>query len=149
MKSFSDNQGRKWDISVTYGFCKRAKARLEVNLLEPEEDNTIGRLVTSASLMAEVIALNLEGQFEAQDLTGDDVLEAFDGKVLSKAREAFMDEWQDFFLQCRQSHRLAATQKMEGAWETAMGEAERRIKAADVSGMVLKNMSGDAPDGSA
>ncbi len=149
MHSFKDKEGRQWDISLTYGYAKRAKARLGVNMLEPENDNTIGRIVASAELMAEAIALALEPQFEQRGLTAEDVLEAFDGKAMSAARDAFIEEWEDFFLASRQPHRAAATQRTGEGWTAAMAEAERRIKDYDIKTEVLKNMSGDAPDESA
>lgn len=105
MKTFTDAAGRTWTITLNLGTAMKVKAKLDIDLLQPEAGDPplLTRLGTDELLLGEVFCALLEGQFEAHKVTADDVRAAFDGQTLLAAQKAFYEEMIDF------SGRAAAT----------------------------------------
>ena len=138
MKTFNDAAGRTWTLSLTLGTAMKVKAKLDIDLLQPEAGDPplLTRLGTDELLLGEVLCALLEGQFEAHKVTGDDVRAAFDGRTLLAAQEAFYQELEDFFRMRGRGDRALAVAKQKALIEAAIKAAETRIGALDIEAAV-------------
>lgn len=143
MKTFTDAAGRDWKITLTLGAAMAVKARLGVDLLQPElgDPPLLTRLGTDEMLLGEVLCAMLEGQFEAHQVTDADVRAAFDGATLLAAQKAFYEEMVDFFRSRGRNDRAKAVAKQKAMIEAAVTAIETRIDAIDVDAALAQAMS--------
>lgn len=152
MRTFKDKAGREWEVAVTIGLARRAKAKLKLDLLEPEADATLERVLGSPSLRAELILLAIEKQMADRTLSAADVEEAFDGTVIAAARTALMEDWADFFRQDGQPHRMRLVERSVETVTLAEQAAANRMDEIDVEQEVSEAvsthgaMSGTSPE---
>lgn len=151
MKTFKDASQREWQLSLTLGTAMAVKARCGIDLLQPEAGDppTITRLGTDEMLLAEVLLVMLESQFEAQRVTDADVRNAFDGRTLLDAQQAFYEELQDFFRQCGRKDREVAVAKQKQVLDAAIAALTARMESIDVATLTRGVMSGASPAASA
>ena len=150
MKTFNDAAGRTWTLSLTLGTAMRVKAKLDIDLLQPEAGDPplLTRLGTDELLLGEVLCALLEGQFEAHKVTEEDVRAAFDGRTLLSAQEAFYQELEDFFRMRGRGDRALAVAKQNALIEAAIKAAETRIGALDIGEAIRGATSGASPEAS-
>ena len=156
MKTFTDAAGRTWTITLNLGTAMKVKAKLDIDLLQPEAGDPplLTRLGTDELLLGEVFCALLEGQFEAHKVTADDVRAAFDGQTLLAAQKAFYEEMIDFFRSRGRNDRAKAVAKQMAMIEAAVTAVETRIDALDIeatinSALTPGLMSGASPAPSA
>ena len=151
MKTFTDAAGRTWTLTLTLGTAMKVKAKLDVDLLQPEAGDPplLTRLGTDELLLGEVLCALLEGQFEAHKVTEDDVRAAFDGQTLLAAQKAFYEEMIDFFRSRGRNDRAKAVAKQMAMIEAAVTAVETRIDALDIDQAIRGAMSGASPGPSA
>lgn len=146
MRTFTDGAGRTWTLSLTIGSAKRVKDKLDINILEPEmgEPPLITRLGTDLLLLGNVICCLLEPQFEAHNVTADDVYDAFNGDTLFAAQKAFYEEMIDFFRKDRPnlSRAVAAQMKMI---DTAVNAMAARVDENRLAELVKQEID-ELPD---
>ena len=150
MKTFTDVAGRTWTLALTLGSAMKVKAKLDIDLLQPEAGDPplLTRLGTDELLLGEVLCALLEGQFEARRVTGDDVRAAFDGRTLLAAQEAFYGELEDFFRMRGRGDRALAVAKQKALIAAAIKAAETRIGALDIGEAIRGATSGASPEAS-
>jgi len=149
MKTFTDAAGRTWTISITIGSVMQVKAKLGIDLMHPEvgDPPLLTRIATDDLLLAEIICTLLEGQFEAQHVTEQDVYAAFDGATLAAVHDAFFAEWTDFFLSRKRPDLARGLQKQTAALAAAIKAVETRIDAFDIETAVATAMGRGAMSG--
>ena len=156
MKTFTDAAGRTWTLTLTLGTAMKVKAKLDIDLLQPEAGDPplLTRLGTDEMLLGEVLCAMLEGQFEANKVTDEDVRSSFDGQTLLAAQKAFYEELIAFFRSRGRNDRAKAVAKQMAMIEAAVTAAETRIDALDIdqaiqSAMTRGAMFGASPGPSA
>jgi hypothetical protein len=151
MKTFTDSAGRTWTLALTLGTAMKVKAKLDIDLLQPEAGDPplLTRLGTDEMLLGEVLCAMLEGQFEAHKVTDDDVRNSFDGQTLLAAQKAFYEELIDFFQSRGRNDRAKAVAKQMALIDAAVAAVETRIDALDVDATIRGAMSGESQDPSA
>lgn len=150
MKTFTDTAGRTWTLSLTLGTAMAVKAKLDVDLLQPEAGDPplLTRLGTDEMLLGEVLCAMIEKQFESHKVTDDDVRAAFDGQTLLAAQKAFYEELIDFFRSRGRNDRAKAVAKQMAMIEAAVTAIETRIDGIDVDETIAGAMSGELPEAS-
>jgi hypothetical protein len=150
MKTFNDTTGRTWTLTLNLGTAMAVKAKLDVDLLQPEAGDPplLTRLGTDEMLLGEVLCAMLEGQFEAQKVTDEDVRASFDGETLLAAQTAFYEELIEFFQSRGRNDRAKAVAKQMALIEEAVTAAETRIDALDIDATIRGAMSGESPEAS-
>jgi hypothetical protein len=108
MRQFKDKTGHPWTLDLTIGTVQRIKDSSRFNLWEPHEpiqadaeqkpDTLRERLLTDFPLFWELLAHLCEPQFAGQQITAADFGERMASDCLIAARQAFWEEWADFFL---------------------------------------------------
>ena len=148
MKTFTDTAGRTWTLSLTLGTAMAVKAKLDVDLLQPEAGDPplLTRLGTDEMLLGEVLCAMLEKQFESHKVTDDDVRAAFDGQTLLAAQKAFYEELIDFFRSRGRNDRAKAVAKQMAMIDAAVTAIETRIDGIDIDQTIRGAMSGESPD---
>ena len=156
MKTFTDAAGRTWTLTLTLGTAMKVKAKLDIDLLQPETGDPplLTRLGTDEMLLGEVLCAMLEGQFETHKVTDDDVRAAFDGQTLLGAQKAFYEELIGFFRSRGRNDRAKAVAKQMAMIDAAVTAVETRIDALDIeatisSALTPGPMSGASPGPSA
>ena len=151
MKTFTDAAGRTWTLALTLGTAMKVKAKLDIDLLQPEAGDPplLTRLGTDEMLLGEVLCAMLEGQFEAHKVTDDDVRSSFDGQTLLAAQKAFYEELIAFFRSRGRNDRAKAVAKQMALIEAAVAAVETRIDALDIDATIRGAMSGGSPEASA
>ncbi len=148
MKTFTDAAGRTWRIALTLGAAMRVKDALGIDLLQPEqasEDDptpVLTRLGTDEILLGEVICCLLADQFEANRVTEQDVRDAFDGKTLLAAQQAFYEELIDFFQSRGRSDRAKAVATQARVIEAAVRAVEAKLEAIDIDAEIAAALPG-------
>ena len=121
-----------------------------MDLLRPEDGDPplLTRLGTDEMLLGEVLCALLEGQFEAQKVTAEDVRAAFDGSTLLAAQTAFYEELISFFRSRGRQDRATAVEKQMALIDAAVKAIETRIEGLDVDGTIRGLISGASPEAS-
>ena len=148
MKTFTDAAGRTWTLALTLGTAMKVKAKLDIDLLQPEAGDPplLTRLGTDEMLLGEVLCAMLDGQFETHKVTEDDVRAAFDGNTLLGAQKAFYEELIDFFRSRGRNDRAKAVAKQMAMIDAAVTAIETRIDGIDIDETIRGAMSGESPD---
>lgn len=151
MKTFTDAAGRNWTLTLTLGTAMKVKAKLDIDLLQPETGDPplLTRLGTDEMLLGEVLCAMLEGQFETHKVTDDDVRAGFDGQTLLAAQKAFYEELIGFFRSRGRNDRAKAVAKQMAMIDAAVTAVETRIDALDIDATIRGAMSGASPGPSA
>ena len=138
MREFKDAVGRTWELAVTIGAAKRIKDKLGVDLLqlnlpaEGDDRPILTRLGMDELLLGEIICCLIgEAQFEKQDVTADQVVDAFDGKTVLAAQKAFYEELLDFFRQRGRKFMATAIEKQVATIDAAAKKAETILADLD------------------
>jgi len=154
MKTFTDAGGRTWTITLTLGTAMHVKAKLGIDLLQPEAGDESGgpplltRLGTDEMLLGEVLCAMLETQFEKHNVTAEDVQASFDGQTLLAAQKAFYEEMIDFFRSRGRNDRAKAVAKQMAMIDAAIEAIETRIDGIDIDKTIAGVMSGESPEAS-
>ena len=142
MKTFKDNAGHDWNISLNIGTAMLVKDRLGVDLLQPETGDPplLTRLGTDEILLAQVISALLESQFETQKVDEKQIYQFFDGPTFARAHEAFYEELIDFFQNRGRQDRAKAVLKQKKMLLAGVKAAATRVDGIDVDAEVSKAM---------
>jgi len=151
MKTFTDAAGRTWTLTLNLGTAMAVKAKLDIDLLQPEAGDPplLTRLGTDEMLLGEVLCAMLEGQFVTHKVTDDDVRNGFDGQTLLAAQKAFYEELIDFFRSRGRNDRAKAVAKQMAMIDAAVTAIETRIDGIDIDQTIRGAMSGESPEPSA
>jgi hypothetical protein len=144
MRTFTDKNGREWQIDLTIGEVERVKRDSRFNLYEPFapfsdpalERISIGRPTTLQDCLAgnwstlwELVFVICEPQLKQAGVDGEEFGKAMNAKALTASRKAFWDEWHDFFLQLDEPMTAKGLEVQMKAFAAALQAAT--AKAAD------------------
>jgi hypothetical protein len=134
MKTFKDNAGHDWNLSLNIGTAMLVKDRLGIDLLQPEAGDPplLTRLGTDEILLAQVISALLESQFETQKVDEKQIYQFFDGPTFARAHEAFYEELIDFFQNRGRQDRAKAVQKQKKMILAGVQAAATKVDGIDV-----------------
>lgn len=105
MKSFTDNTGRTWTLSVTVGTIKRVRALCNVDLagviaiesgVQPKID-LLERLGSDPVLLVDVLYAVCKPEADAKGVSDEEFGQAMSGDAIEMATTALLDEVIDFF----------------------------------------------------
>jgi hypothetical protein len=142
MKSFKDNAGHDWNLAINIGTALLVKDRLGIDLLQPEQGDPplITQLGTDEYLLAQVISVLLESQFETQKVDESQIYQFFDGPTFARAHEAFYEELIDFFQSRGRSDRATTVQKQKTMILAGVKAMETKVNGINVDVVIDKAM---------
>ena len=124
MKSFTDNAGRLWTLSVNVAAIKRVRALCDVDLnsiVEMDAGNKpsaklLERLSTDPVLLVDVLYAVCKPEADARNIGDEDFGRAMAGDAVEHATAALLDEIIDFFPEVKREafkKILSATRRFE------------------------------------
>ena len=134
MKSFTDSNGKTWELSLTITAAKRVMGLLGVNLLQLDEGTPplLTRLGTDVMLLCDVIYAILKPALDGAGLTDEQFGAALGGKAVLDAQTAFYEELVDFFQQSARMDLVQAVKTQRSGIELAVARNEDRISRLDL-----------------
>jgi len=141
MKTFSDNTGRSWMLTVNVGAVKRVKALIGVDLLEAVEGKLIERLASDPVLLCDVVYALCKPQADQLNVSDEDFGRSMAGDAIDNATSAMLEELVDFFPHRRRALLAKAVGKFRTLEQTVLTAAETRLDALDVDEMVKQMLA--------
>ncbi len=105
MKTFSDNTGRTWTLSVTVGTIKRVRALCGVDLVniitivpgEKPKVDLLEQLASDPVLLVDVLYAVCKPEADSKGVSDEDFGRTMAGDAIELATSALLDEVIDFF----------------------------------------------------
>lgn len=144
MKTFKDNNGKKWDISLTFDSAKRVRDLLGINLLAPEDGDPplLTRLGTDELLLCDVIYCLIKPQADEAGITDEMFGRALGPDAILSAVDAFYDELIDFFQLRGRTDRAGAVASQKKMIELATQKAAQTLENFDIDAEIDRIFSG-------
>ena len=127
MKTFKDNAGRTWTVSVNVDAIRRVRSALGVNLMEAVEGDLLEQLSSDPVLLCDVIYVVCRPEAEARSVSDEDFGRAMAGDAIGHATAALLEDLVDFFPQGRRRVLSKALAKLQAVEARALGYAEARL----------------------
>lgn len=126
MRTFKDSTGQSWEINLAFGDVLRVKAASEGRFLllapdAPTEHPTLGKVPLQAAIMLDVemfwelLFYLVEPQCQTRGIDAAKFGELMAADCVLKARDAFREEWRDFFEKLQRPDQALALEKI-GEW---------------------------------
>ena len=162
MKTFRDNDGRSWNLTLNVYAVKKVRDLLGVDLLDlggetptKEKPGLLYRLIADPVLLVDVLYVVCKGQADQAGVTDEQFGQAMAGDVIDAATKAFLEELADFTPSPRD--RARARKVIDATWnlidraqDLLDAKAEKELPAAIESALsVLGSSSTSSPDSSA
>ncbi len=163
MKTFTDNTGRTWTLSVTVGTIKRVRALCGVDLAniitivpggKPKVD-LLEQLASDPVLLVDMLYAVCKPEADSKGISDEDFGRAMAGDAIEFATGALLDEVIDFFPAVKRqvfSKILNATRRFETKSKQALEEflkdpeLDGRIDAAIEALMMSSSTSPESPE---
>jgi len=150
MKTFTDNAGRTWTISLTIDAAKRVRDLLKIDLLQPEEGDPplLTRIGTDEILLCDVIYCLIKPQADQQNISDEQFGQALGGDAILSAQTAFYEELIDFFRKRGRVDRAQAVAAQKKVIDLAILKVETTLSALDLEAVIEKTFgesSGNSP----
>ncbi len=134
MQIFKDKDGNPWEIDFTIGLMEEVKAKTEVDLLDPVNEDS--QLIMSLSpigvkgivLFCNTLYLVCEDQCKERELSSSQFGKLLSSTSLKDAYEAFFKEWEDFFLSLGRTDIAEAMKRWKELIAQGMEELVEEIK---------------------
>lgn len=97
MKSFTDNQGRAWTLTINVDAIRRVRTLANVDLLTAIETDLVQKLSIDPVLLCDVIYALAKPQADALNVSDEDFGRAMAGDSIDGATTALLEELVDFF----------------------------------------------------
>jgi len=152
MKTFNDNAGRTWTISITVDAIKRVEGLIKgVNLanLTDGDPPLLTRLETDLVLLCDVIFALVKPQAEQLGVSDEEFGKAMGGDAIMAAHDAFWEELTGFFRQLRRTDTARAIEKQAALVKATVEAIEQRVENFDTSAVIQKalgNSAGSSPE---
>lgn len=128
MRSFKDNAGRTWIVSVNVATIKRVRALTGADLLDLSEGRIIERLSMDPVLLCDVIYAICKPDADSMSLTDEDFGRAMGGDAIELATEAVLAEIVDFSRSPRERQALGRILELsKTAKGLALDQAEKNL----------------------
>ena len=127
MKTFTDNAGRTWTVTVNVDAIKRVRGLLDVNLLEVVDGKLLERLVSDPVLLCDLVYAACKPEADARGVTDEDFGRAMAGDAIDGATTALLEELVDFFPSSRRRLLAKALGKLKVLEGMAVAAAEKRL----------------------
>jgi len=92
MKTFTDNAGRVWTITINVNAIKRVRGLIDVNLLEVIEGTLLEKLIRDPILLCDVVYAVCKPEADALNVTDEQFGQAMAGDAIDQATKALLEE---------------------------------------------------------
>ena len=123
MKTFIDNTGRAWTVSLNVGTLKRVRDLCKVDLMQAVEGKLVERLIADPVLLCDVIFAVCKEEADKLQISDIDFGRSLGGDAIDSATTALLEELVDFFPQRRREVLRKALHKMNQLQEKSVKAA--------------------------
>ena len=145
MKTFKDNQDRKWTVTINVSAIKRVRAEMDLDLLEAIEGTLLERMVGDPILLCDILYVLVKPEADAKDISDEDFGRAMAGDAIDRACQAFIGELVDFFPKGRREVLQQAVAKIREIEAKVCGRAMTRLQSAETDALIEKALSEAEP----
>jgi hypothetical protein len=161
MKTFQDNAGHVWSVTLDVTAVRRVKGRLGLNLYGLLDDGFRGlaALVADPLSLCDVLYVLCEDEAQKRGVTDEDFGRGLRGEAITAAARAFHDEFADFYHDPLVRAGLRRTAEARGRLEATLTESAMvgleaemaRLEGLDPASLAseLRALSGASPAPSA
>jgi len=154
VKTFTDNAGRTWTVTINVDAIKRVRSLLHINLLDVLDDGCklLAELHDDPVLLVDVLYCLCKPEADAQNVTDEEFGRGMSGDALLQAANALFEELSDFFPQAQQRAAMKELlKKTETVVERLLDHAETTIADLDPESVAETAIAsfGNSPDSSA
>lgn len=132
MKTFVDNAGRTWTVSITVDTVRRVRSLTQVDILQAVEGNLMERLALDPVLLCDVLYAVCKPEAEKQGVTDVQFGEAMAGDAIDSATAALLEEIAEFFASRIRRPMKLAVEKQNRLHDALSRAALSRLEALDV-----------------
>ena len=136
MKTFVDNMGKTWTVTVNVGTIKRVKDLLGINLVQAITGDLIEKVENDICLFVDILYVVCKQQAQANNISDEKFGELLGGDSLEKATEAFLEQLIDFFPEAKRKLYRKAWSKTKQAQVLAVQKLEKKLQAMDLEQML-------------
>lgn len=146
MKTFLDNTGRTWAVSVHVDSIRRVRDLTGVNLANSLSGEFFERLATDPLLLCDVLFALVKPEAEALGVSDTSFAQGIAGDAIDRATEALVEGLADFFPHDRRTLLRKAVAKLKTLERMVYDEAGRRLESVSLEDELktLLSMSGSS-----
>jgi hypothetical protein len=145
MKTFKDNGGQSWAISINVDAIKRVRSLLDVNLLDAVDGKLLEQLVTDPVLLCDVIYCIVKPECDTKNISDEDFGKAMAGDAIEHATTALLEELVDFFPLAKRRVLQKALGKLKALEARALEVAEKHLDSPELEAEMEKALNGVSP----
>jgi len=145
MKTFRDNAGRTWTVSINVDAIRRVRSELGVNLMEAVEGGLLERLASDPVLLCDVLYVVCRPEAEARSVADEDFGRAMAGDAIEHATTALLEDLVDFFPRGRRRVLSKALTKLQAVEARAVEYAEARLDDPELERRIEACLQADQP----
>ncbi|MEO2018052.1 MAG: hypothetical protein ABGZ53_27180 [Fuerstiella sp.] len=154
MKTFTDNAGRTWTVTINVDAIKRVRTLVQVNLLDVLDDGCklLAELHDDPVLLVDVLYCVCKPEADAQNVSDMEFGRAMSGDAILQASTALLEDLSDFFPNARQRAAMKdLLKKTETVVERLLDHAETTIAELDPESVAQTAIAsfGNSPECSA
>jgi hypothetical protein len=146
MRTFADNAGRTWTVTINVDAIKRVRDLAKVNLLEVAEGALLDKLVFDPVLLCDVIYAACKDQADAQKVSDGDFGRSMAGDAIDLATTALLEELVDFFPKARRGLLRKVLAKVRQVEAKVTAAAEAKIEDPELDARIERALR-EANDG--
>jgi len=145
MRTFKDNAGRTWTVSITVNAIKRVRGLLDVDLLEVVGGKLIDRLITDPVLLCDIVYAVCKPEADAQSVSDEDFGRAMAGDAIEHATTALLEELVSFSPSPRDRANLKRVlETTHRVMDKARDLVEQRIENGELDRIAEEALQGHA-----
>ena len=129
MKTFTDSQGRMWNVVINVSAIKHVRDLLGVDLLDVASGDLLSRLADDPCLLVDVLFVLCKPEADAKGVGDEDFGRGMVGGVLDEASAALMKELLDFFPSAQRAKALGKMARKITEQGAAVAEAAAAIQS--------------------
>lgn len=142
MKTFVDNNGKTWTVTVNVGTIKRVKDLLGINLIQAITGDLIEKVETDICLFVDILFVVCKEQAQANGISDEKFGTLLGGDSLEKATDAFLDQLISFFpSQAKRRLYQKAWSRSKEAQLIAVQKLQKRIQEMNLQQMLNKKLN--------
>ena len=149
MKTFKDNQDRKWTVTINVSAIKRVRAELDLDLLEAIEGTLLERMVSDPILLCDILYVLVKPEADAKGISDEDFGQALAGDAIDRACQAFIGELVDFFPKGRREVLAEAVAKVREIEAKVLDRTMARLRSVETDALIEKALADTEPPPSA
>jgi len=129
MRTFTDNAGRTWSVSLNVDALKRVRSLCDVDLMNVVQDNgtLLARLADDPVLLCDVLYAVCREEAQAQGVTDVEFGRAMGGDAIAGAADALLQELVGFFPSPKRGVLARVLEKMRKYQDKAARTATERL----------------------